>query len=545
MNDHSDRILEGDLRVYGGLIAAALFCILAMAPAEAGEDQVFLEPNFPADPCVLDTLPFDGDSNMEQLTIGSISVGPLSTTAQVFYVPEWSATTKYSKSPKPVVLIVDGNGYKAIHYYSLARFLARNDFIAAIAERPQNWVEEEFVVEVLTAVFAELDLAEDTPVGVIGHSKGGAAVVQGAIHNQETTGFDIRAVVGLAPSLSGIVLGTLTGDHASSYLLIYGSQDEDVTGVNNSAPSEAFAAYDLAGTEESTTCSAPPCAEENALERTMVYVHGASHHGLIDLENCPWPCTTSGDEYLATADQFCITKGYVNAFLRWKLLNQTEYKNMLRGRYLPPSMAGIETAAPDFKGNGLGTPLRLSFQVSPPKRRTLQNFEDWNDGDVWKKTAAVGYLVLEPGEEAGSPGFIRHLTSLAIVWWPEHQSEYQFIGFKVPDAERDASNFSHFAIRLGQVHSAANPNPINGNQNIQVCLRDGHKTSCEWSDDWGSIPPTDPRSNDTAHSAMSTIAIRLGAFKGIDRSNVEAVVVAFPPRTEGTLLVDSMEWWLD
>jgi hypothetical protein len=42
---------------------------------------------------------------------------------------------------------------------------------------------------------------------------------------------------------------------------------------------------------------------------------------------------------------------------------------------------------------------------------------------------------------------------------------------------------------------------------------------------------------------MSTVKIPLSAFIGLNKGAVEAVLLAFPAGTQGTLLVDSVEWF--
>ena len=93
---------------------------------------------------------------------------------------------KSSSADKPVVLIINGNGYYITHYESIAKFLARNGFIAAVGVRENgNWTDPGFVVEALEVVFAELDLQPDTPVAVVGHSKGGLVAVNGTVQNHD------------------------------------------------------------------------------------------------------------------------------------------------------------------------------------------------------------------------------------------------------------------------------------------------------------------------------------------------------------------------
>jgi hypothetical protein len=448
-----------------------------------------------------------------------------------------------------VALIVNGNGYSQQDYEDLAEFLARNGFIAVIAHRPTPLLyptPAAFVVDALQATFAELGLDGDTPVALIGHSVGGQVVVNTAIYNQDTeAGYNIQAVVGLAPNAADI--GHLTGDHTPAYLLIYGSQDEDVEG-DAMLPAEAFAAYDLAGMEDSTTCNTPPCLQlYPPFERIMIYIHGAGHAGLINSPGggCLQDQCDPISAYLSPADQFCIAKGYTNAFLRWKLRGETVNKLTARGDYTPPSIAAITSDAPDYKGNPAGSPLRLAFQVSPVLRRSVENFQD-EQFDLFAVSPDVVHQLAGTDEHSDPPNYVRHQTRYLLVGWP-NRDEGQHIGLNTPPNVRNTTHFSHLGLRLGQFGGAPfdYENPFDTEQSIQICLGDGRQFSCEWSHVWGTIPPNDPQPDDVAHSVMNTISIPLGAFQGIDRSNVEAVLFLLPPDSQGTLMVDSIEWFLD
>ena len=76
-----------------------------------------------------------------------------------------------------------------------------------------------------------------------------------------------------------------------------------------------------------------------------------------------------------------------------------------------------------------------------------------------------------------------------------------------------------------------------------IGLSDGSSSSWVWSHAHGAIPPADQRPNGQHQSVMNTLKIPLTAFSNIDKSTIEAVYVAFPAGSQGTLLIDSVEWF--
>jgi pimeloyl-ACP methyl ester carboxylesterase len=453
-----------------------------------------------------------------------------------------------SGGPRPVVLIVNGNGFDQSDYADLARYLARQGFIAAVAQRPHGVVYEwdTFVLDSLAAVLDHLGLPHDTPAALLGHSFGGNFVLDAAAQNTAVgAGFAIRAVVGLAPTILDDTAG-VTGEDVDGLLLIYGSQDNDVEGLGTDA-NDAFAVYDRAGTESSTTCHAPLCWFSPQLDKRMLFIHGADHAGLVNQDaQCQYfPCEFPFAAYLSKQDQFCIAKGYTNAFLRYHLNGETMYERMLEDRYRPPSIAGITSTEADAQGNPPGTPLCMAMQQSPAARSVIENFEDqaWTITD---RTPLVDVSLIAPGALIGPPENVRHVTHLASVSWPQ-QATWQLVGFAVPASRRDVRNFSRLALRVGQLWpgaSSARENPAGAWQSVLLGLSDGTHSSWQWPHGWSGIPPNDFRpDSDYTHSVMNTVAVPLTAFSGIDKSTIQTVLLAFPAGSQGTLIIDSLEWF--
>jgi len=133
-----------------------------------------------------------------------------------------------------------------------------------------------------------------------------------------------------------------------------------------------------------------------------------------------------------------------------------------------------------------------------------------------------------------------------LVGWPA-RADYQFIALRVPKQARDARDYTHLGIRLGQFEGATSPyaNAAGEPQDVFVAVYDGSASHGTWLDGEDAVPHNDPRSSGLAHSAMRTYSLWTGGFHGVNRANIERIYLIFPPNTSGTLIVDSVEWWDD
>ena len=140
---------------------------------------------------------------------------------------------------------------------------------------------------------------------------------------------------------------------------------------------------------------------------------------------------------------------------------------------------------------------------------------------------------------------VRHATRLGLVGWP-NLDEWQLLGLQVPASRRNVSGFTHVSLRLGQLAAVADPalaNPSNEYTSLMIGLSDGSSSSWVWSTAHGKIPPSDLRPNGQYQSVMNTLKIPLTAFSNLDKTAIQAVYLAFPAGTHGTLLIDSVEWF--
>ncbi len=481
------------------------------------------------------------DACTSTLTPGQVSASTLpSGNTTVYSTPGALAGNK-------VVMLVNGNGFGSASYTALASHLAQNGFIAAVFKRPGDSAIVTDLFDSIDEVLTFLGTSTRDPsleIALVGHSKGGRVVIDGAKMNTTSNlGYPIGAVAALAPVAS--VTSWLDGYDTPAFLTIYGSQDEDTDAYQFATPNEAFYAYDSSGTEGSTTCNQPPCfATAPGYQKSMVFIYGADHAGLIGIGNSG-SFETQTLDYLDPTDTLCITKAYLTGFLRWHLWGDSVYKGMLRGLWKPLSVLLIDTAEADGFGNPAGSPLRLFLQNSPVQHRTIQSFSGGLGS--YTKTSQLAIQHLPAGTSSTSPTWIRHNTDMAAVGW-DAASGSQWVKFAVPASSRQGDTYTHFSLRLGQLNGSPAPytNATNTNQSAWIGLVDA-ANAISWHQITG-IPAPDrytAAGPTKAQSHLTTYRIPLSSITGVDTTDIRYVYLYFSSGTHGTLLVDSLEWHRD
>ena len=454
----------------------------------------------------------------------------------------------------PIVFITNGNGYSAYgnnhSYDKLAKHLAGNGFLVITAQRPSNSTDkEQFTDRVIKKVIANFQLKSYSPVGLIGHSVGGDVVINAAKYNHtQSSKLNIQALMTIAPNTYITHYNRLNASHTPAYFTIYGSQDHDMSG-STSTLRESFATFNWAGTEYTTYNQAGATASTNRMDKHMIFVHGADHGGLIGSIHYD-SATNVNDDYISTPNQFCITKGYANAFMRWKLNNQTLYQSYMLGNIVPKSIADMVSYRSDFKGNPAGTKLRMKFQSSVMYRHSIENFED-NDYDVYYKTANVHLTKIDQKQHSAYPHYIRDFTNSLLIRWKSY-SQYQYAAFALNYFDKFSSNYNYLSIRIGQLwnenlyhENTSNnqySNGINQSKTLYVGLKDKNNHFV-WKE--VTIQPNDKRKNasyNVGKTELETIRLPLSGFNNLDRNNLVAVYLAFKPNTEGSIVIDNIEW---
>lgn len=432
----------------------------------------------------------------------------------------------------PLVVIVHGNGPLGgyLGYEYLLPHLAANGFIAAsihLEPNEEGTDRARVLRRHLQILFAMFGTHAANNVGVMGHSRGGEAVVIAArLNNQEAWGYGINAVVSLAPT------NQYTSEHfggawAAPYLVIYGSLDGDLAGISDTG----FELYDHA----------------SGMNKSMVFVYRSCH----DRYNTVWD---SGDLYfgrLTPTDQAAvladdshqkIAKGYMAAFFRQHLLGQTQWAAIFRGEWVP---AAVEASDANMK---------IYVQYEDTTVRTVDDFDGAHTATSWQ-TDSLGGAVTETGlpatpqdndlrtMDAHSP----HLTGGLLVRWDNVNDA---LSYAIPAGQRDVSGFQAVSFRITQrVNSASDP--ANQAQDLRLTLTDGGgKSRAIRISKIAEIPYPYVRGFDFyTKSAMCTIRIPLAAYSihcynvdQVDLTDITSLAFEFAEKPTGEIEIDSVQF---
>ncbi len=470
----------------------------------------------------------------EDNMLGNVTV-PL--TANVRFPADVAGATQASQisaaQPNyPVVVCVHGNGpitsYQGYDY--LLDHLARNGFIAASIQMVPNQTGTDrarILQNHLPIIFGMFGTHAANNIGIMGHSRGGEAVVIAArLSQQEAWGYNINAVISLAPT------NQYTSEHfggawAKPYLVIYGSLDGDLTGIADTG----FELYDHA----------------SGMNKSMAFIYRACH----DRFNTVWG---DGDLYfgwLTPADQAAvistnshqlIAKGYMAAFFRQHLRGETQWAGIFRGEWIPASVQASDAN------------MKIYTQYEDTTVRTVDDFEGAHTATSWQ-TSTIGGTVSQSGlpatpqdndlrtMDAQSP----HATAGLALRWDNITDTLDYV---VPAGQRDVSAFQAVSFRISQKVGSAS-NPANQVQDLRLTLTDagGHSRAIRISK-LQEIPyPYQRGLAGLIKSAMCTIRIPLGAYHihcynvdQVDLTNVTTLSFQFAEKTTGEIEIDSIQF---
>jgi hypothetical protein len=174
----------------------------------------------------------------------------------------------------------------------------------------------------------------DNGIGLIGHSRGGEAVVKAATEiGASSAPVNLKTISAIASLAPTDIWGPTALTQNIPYFVMYGSMDGDLTGMPKSAaPNETggFSLYDRA---------------INVTEKSMAFVYGATHNGFVtnnhdyldkhvghpDYPNFEINLTDSGIQQKATL-------GYMNAFFRKQIKGESIWNPIFEGNYIPTSI---------------------------------------------------------------------------------------------------------------------------------------------------------------------------------------------------------------
>jgi hypothetical protein len=506
-----------------------------------------------ADPTTDTSFANTGIFTYDQSTQGSITVGkdPIPTGPSVtvplnasvhFPADAPGATTpgqiSVAQPHYPVVVVVHGNASQTTSYLGyeyLLDHLAKNGFIAAsIHLQPgQTGTDRARVLRRhLQILFTMFGASAANNVGIMGHSRGGEAVVIAArLNQQEAWGYAINAVISLAPT-NQYTFENFGGAWAKPFLVIYGSLDGDLGGISDTG----FELYDHA----------------SMMKKSMMFVYRSCH----DRYNTVWGDgdITSGWSSLTPTDvprvlsanaHQNIAKGYMAAFFRQYLLGETQWSGIFRGEWVP---AAVQASDPNMK---------IYPQYEDTTVRTVDDFEGPHSATSWE--ASTINPILGQVTQSGLPATPQendlrtmdahspHSTAGLLLRWDNTTDS---LTYNIPAGQQNISAFQALSFRITQkVNSASNP--ANQLQDLRLTLFDGggHSRAIRVSK-FAEIPYPDVRGNDYyTKSAMCTIRIPLAAYTihcynvdQVDLMNITTLVFEFAEKPAGEVEIDSIQF---
>jgi hypothetical protein len=433
----------------------------------------------------------------------------------------------------PVVVCVHGNSGQSLSYQGydyLLDHLAHNGFIAAsIHMQPgQTGTDRARILQNhLPIIFGMFGTQAANNIGLMGHSRGGEAVVIAArLNQQEAWGWNINAVISLAPT-NQYTFEHFSGAWAKPYLVIYGSLDGDLGGIGDTG----FELYDHA----------------SGMNKSMAFVYRACH----DRFNTVWGDGDFPFGELTPADQAAvlsanshqlIAKGYMTAFFRQHLKAETQWSGIFRGEWVPASVQASDAN------------MKIYTQYEDMTVRTVDDFEGAHTATSWQ-TSTIGGAVSQSGlpatpqendlrtMDAQSP----HLTAGLMLRWDNTTETLDYV---IPVGQRDVSSFQAVSFRVSQKVGSAS-NPANQVQDLRLTLTDGggHSRAIRISK-LAEIPYPYVRGvSSLTKSALCTIRIPLDAYHihclnvdQVDLTDVTTLSFQFAEKSSGEIEIDSIQF---
>ncbi|MCP4679515.1 MAG: hypothetical protein GY854_29300 [Deltaproteobacteria bacterium] len=378
--------------------------------------------------------------------------------------------------------------------------------------------------------FGKIDM---TRIGIMGHSRGGDGVVQAEVLNQSLAlGYDIKAVVTLAPTdFSGTGPSPLNLS-TSKLLCLYGANDGDVWGGTNPAnqyTGTGFRFYDRA-----------------TVEKAMVFMYGATHNRF----NLEWgtedEVDTSSPKVLSGTQHQGLLCGYMTAFMQVHLQDRPEQRDYFTGVLKIPSVSSVE----------------VHCQYRPDTVLTLDNFESAAVLNQNTLGGPVSYANLDDVPEenplSAIDGHTPHQTRGIRLRWASNTATYNS---EIPSDHRNlvAAGMKFLCFRVSQkVGSGANPIDQLRDLRIRLSTSGGGPSRSIRAGYFDTVPypykpeyvtSYDPSEDLNTKSALKTVRIPLDVWTTkclnvpmVDLADVESVTFEFDYHATGELEIDDVEF---
>jgi Chlorophyllase enzyme len=461
--------------------------------------------------------------------------------ARVFYPTDVAGVTDPSQISNvnanyPLIVIVHGNGHEFADYNFLLSHFAKNGFIAVsinckflsggvLQHGMHGLGRAEALFKHLEVIFAKFGTKAQNNIGIMGHSRGGEAVLKAArLNNTGGLGYNFNAIMSLAPT-DQYGSEVLAGAWTKPYFVLFGSRDGDISGAIYTAgytvPQTGFALWDRA----------------NGSEKTMAFVYLATHNGFVtDNHDAPWDGEAIAS-MLPPATQQAVTQAYMNAYFRMKLKNEPIWKGMFTGEWKPASVSS--TAAQVF------------MQFQDTGTRTVDKFDgviNWQASTIGGTVSAIG-LPINPdeGKLRTLDGHSPHDSQGLKIQWDNNTDAVEF---SIPNAQKDVSGFTHISVRITQKDASAS-NPVSLDQNMRISLKDGaNNERAVRVSSFCRIPFPDQRANvNNRKSAMVSVRIPLKSYTivcagqvQVNLTDITTLALKFSENSTGEILIDNIEF---
>lgn len=489
----------------------------------------------------------DETSSYHSSVVPTIVTRDLRLKAHVYFPADVAGVTdptliSAAQANYPLIAIIHGNGHDYTTYDFLLEHLAKSGFIAMSIDvryfsggfdvhGMSGQGRAEALFHHLGVISAQFGPKVENNIGIMGHSRGGDAVVKAArINQQQALGHNINAVIALAPT-DQYGAEALSGAWSKPFFVLYGSRDGDIDGgiwtANYTVPQTGFAHYDRA----------------QGSEKSMCFVYRATHNGFITNNN---DAVWDGDivaNMEPVATQRAFSRAYMNAFFRWQLKNETQWKGMFAGEWTPASVAST------------GAEFYIQYQGTTTK--VVDEFEgaiDWQASTIGGTVDHDGSLSVNPDEGkmsgaviAGLDGKSPHDTQGLKVKWNNIGDK---LVFSIPAAHKDVSSYSVVSFRVTQKVDSVD-NLANQTQNFRVALKDGSNNERAIRiSPFYTIPFPDHRPNHAhSKSAMVTVRIPLKSYvivcagkAQVDLTDITALTFLFSEKNTGEIEIDNIEF---
>jgi Chlorophyllase enzyme len=443
----------------------------------------------------------------------------------------------------PLIVIVHGNGHNYQGYDYLLDHWAANGFIAASINLTGGMTGTDRAM----VLFDHLTILKrnDPPgpnqhgfgtkvqnnIGIMGHSRGGEAVVIAARRNQQMAlGHAINAVISLSPT-DQYTHETLGPPWATPYLVIYGAMDGDLAGGDGPPSDTGFPLYDRA----------------NGARKGFVMVYGATHDRFTTIgpdTDLNWKRGAADYPLILTEPTHqTVAKGYMTAFFRWQLRNEAQFIGMFRGEWVPTAIALAEPSK-----------LKILPQYSDLGAHNVDDFEGPHTPTSWQ-TATDGSTVSDGGTLPAPPQ--EDLLYNLDVHSPHDTSGLQLhwnalgerLTYTFP-APLDVHAFAALSFRVTQKADSMS-NPPGAPQDFYLTLHDGGgKQRAIRASKFAEIAAPQPRALDQyTKSALRTVRIPLDAYRievigtqKVDLTQVTSLDFFFNYNASGEIEIDSIEF---